>query len=71
MIRDLTESIAELIYSHQAEGADLDTYLSWDELAENVQEVYVQLAEEIVDMIDEESLESDIDLVLDDEEWTE
>ncbi len=69
MLRDLTESIAEIIYLNEMDRNVIEGYDSWDTLAENIKESFIQVAEEILDIVDDESLETDIDLVLDD--WTE
>lgn len=69
MLRDLTESIAEIIYLNEMDRNAVEGYDPWDLLADNVKESFIQAAEEILDVIDDESLESDIDLVYDD--WNE
>lgn len=69
MLRDLAESIAEIIYLNEMDRNVIEGYDLWDLLADNVKEPFIQVAEEILDVVDDESLETDIDLVFDD--WIE
>ncbi len=70
MLADLTETIAEIIYLSEMERQKMDDY-SWDTLAENVQEVYLRIAEEIVDVVDDNTGEDIEPLYEEEEEWFE
>lgn len=54
MLDDFTESIAEIIYVSEMDSASVEVYETWDSLSENVQERYLQTAEEIIDLIHSE-----------------
>jgi hypothetical protein len=54
MLDDFTESIAEVIYVNEMDRASVEVYEVWDLLSENVQEPYLQTAEEIIDLIHSE-----------------
>jgi hypothetical protein len=68
MLADLTETIAEIIYLSEMERQKMDDY-AWDIEAENIQEVYLQIAEEIIDVVSDNIDEDDIEPLFDEEGW--
>jgi len=70
MLNDLAENIAEVIYLSEMErlASDGDIHEDWDALADSVKEVYLRIAEEILDIIDEN--DDDLDpLYFGDDDW--
>jgi len=54
MPEDLTESIAEIIYDHDMEHQGYLEWVRWEFLEPSVQEDFLKVAEEIIELIHDE-----------------
>ena len=54
MIEHLTEAIAEIIYDRDMDNQGYGEWVIWEMLQPSVQEDFLKVAEEIVELIEEE-----------------
>jgi hypothetical protein len=57
LLEELVETIAEMIYDAEMERTTTDDWVMWDDLSGDIRDTYLQTAEEIITIINEEVAE--------------